>query len=161
MQNKSETWQPELLKTLEQTSTYDVLLLENLRSEGTGAKLIDLVYAAGYLDAEGCLRYQNSTTVSVSNTYPATLHWLADIFGGKVREKSSATKKEHRTCYEWYVSGETARKCIKEVLPFLQEKLPQAVILLQIMKYPPNSAKREALAKELTKLKRINHTWTP
>ena len=158
MQNNSEIWPQDLLKKLEGTSTYDVLLLENLRSEGTGQKLIDMVYAAGYLDAEGCLRFNNTTVVSISNTYPLTLFWFQKLFGGTVREKGAA-KDGHRQAYEWYCTGETARNCIKEVLPFLKEKLPQAVILLQILKYPKKSAKRTALVNELKKLKRINYLW--
>lgn len=118
-----------------------------------------MVYAAGYLDAEGCLRFQNTTRVSISNTYPLTLFWFQKLFGGTVRERS-APKEGHRQAYEWYCSGETARNCIKEVIPFLKEKLPQAVILLQMLKYPKKSTKRNTLMAELTKLKRINHTWT-
>jgi len=158
MQNNSEIWPQDLLKKLEGTSTYDVLLLENLRSEGTGQRLIDMVYAAAYLDAEGCLRFHNTTRVSISNTYPLTLFWYKKLFGGTVRERTN-TKEGHRQAYEWYCTGETARKCIKEVLPFLKEKLPQAVILLQILKYPRKSTKRQTLLAELKKLKRINHLW--
>jgi hypothetical protein len=146
------------LKKLEGTSTYDVLLLENLRLEGTGQRLIDMVYAAGYLDAEGCIRFHSTTRVSISNTYPLTLFWFKKLFGGTVRERIN-TKAGHRQAYEWACSGETARNCIKEVLPFLKEKLPQAVILLQILKYPNKSAKRTALVDELKKLKRINYLW--
>jgi hypothetical protein len=117
-----------------------------------------MVYAAGYLDAEGCLRFNNSTVVSISNTYPLTLFWFQRLFGGTVREKGDA-KEGHRKCYEWYCTGETARNCIKELLPFLKEKLPQAVIMLQILKYPKKSKKRQTLIDELRKLKRINHLW--
>jgi len=119
-----------------------------------------MVYAAGYLDAEGCLRFNKTTVVSISNTYPLTLFWFQHLFGGAVREKVSV-REQHRKCYEWYATGEAARECIREVLPFLKEKLPQAVILLQILKYPNKSAKRKTLLDELKKLKRINHLWTP
>jgi len=117
-----------------------------------------MVYAAAYLDAEGCLRFHNTTRVSISNTYPLTLFWYKKLFGGTVRERTN-TKEGHRQAYEWYCTGETARNCIKEVLPFLKEKLPQAVILLQILKYPKKSAKRTALVDELKNLKRINYLW--
>ncbi len=133
--------------------------MENIRSERTGQRLIDYVYAAAYLDAEGCFRFTTTPSVSVSNTYPLTLHRFQKLFGGKVREKKS-NKEGHRKCYEWYATGDTARECIREVLPFLQEKLPQAIILLQLMKYPPRSEKRKTLASELKKLKRIDHVWT-
>ena len=125
----------------------------------TGLKLTDAVYAAGYLDAEGCFRFGSTTRVSISNTYPVTLYWFQKLFGGSVTERKTTSPK-HRTPYEWRVTGEKARKCIKQLLPFLKEKLPQAIILLEVLKYPPHSAKRQTLIDELTKLKRIDHAWT-
>ena len=124
----------------------------------TGLKLTDMVYAAAYLDAEGCIRFGSTTRVSISNTYPDTLHWFKDIFGGSIIEKKSK-KPQHRSAYEWRVTGENARNCIRHLLPFLREKLPQAVIMLEVLKYPKHSAKRNTLLKELDELKRIDHAW--
>ena len=43
------------------------------------------------------------------------------------------------------------------ILPFLREKKLQAAILLEIMDYPPKSAKRLHLVDELKRLKRIKY----
>ena len=132
------------------------LSTQNLMLVPTGPRLIDLVYVAGYLDAEGCFRFHQSPVISVSNTYPYTLMFLQTCFGGTIRDKKS--KPEHRTAYEWYASGDNARNCIRMVHPFLKEKQEQASLLLQIDSYPPRSVRREKLKRLLTALKRINYT---
>jgi hypothetical protein len=115
-----------------------------------------LVYAAGYLDAEGCFRFNRSATVSVTNTYPYTLMFLQGLFGGTIRTKT--TGPSQRTAYEWYATGENARNCLQLVLPYLREKKPQADILAEIPLYPRKSVRRQKLELLLKSKKRIDYT---
>lgn len=124
----------------------------------TGQRLIDLVYAAGYLDAEGCFRFHKSPCVSVSNTYPYTLMFLRNMFGGSIRTKQ--TEPQCRTAFEWTAFGDNARMCVARVLPFLREKKPQAEILIELLYYPPRSARRKRLIQLLSDKKRIDYTTT-
>ncbi len=124
----------------------------------TGQRLTDLVYAAGYLDAEGCFRFHRTPTVTVTNTYPYTLMFLRAMFGGSIRTKPEVPNS--RTAYEWCAFGDNARNCIKRVLPFLREKKPQAEILTELLLYPPKSVRRKRLTKLLSEKKRIDYTAT-
>lgn len=128
----------------------------NIVLEETGLKLTDIIYAAGYLDAEGCFRHSNTPRVSISNTYPYTLVRFQELFGGSFRDKKEK-RKNRRNTYEWSCTGENARNCIRVVYPFLQEKKRQAEILLQLTEFPKKSARRAALLKELTAQKRIDY----
>ena len=130
----------------------------NLEWVPTGQRLIDLVYAAGYLDAEGCFRFASGVSVSVTNTYPYTLMFLWETFGGSIRTKS---KKENcRTAYEWSANGDNARNCIKLVLPFLREKQPQAQLLNELVRFPARSVRRNKLKQQLNNKKRIDYSTT-
>jgi hypothetical protein len=130
----------------------------NTRSDLTGQRLIDLVYAAGYLDAEGCFRYNNTATISISNTYPYTLMFMRRMFGGSIRTKTN--KPNARTAYDWSIFGDNARTCAELTIPFLREKRPQAEIMLDLGSYPKKSVRRNQLKKLLSKKKKIDYTST-
>tara|TARA_R100001530_G_scaffold84082_1_gene58603 strand:- start:729 stop:1196 length:468 start_codon:yes stop_codon:yes gene_type:complete len=120
----------------------------------------DLAYAAGFLDGEGCFKFTNGTPeVCIENTYVYTLVWFTEMFGGTCRVKTKPENPKWRQAYAWAATGDNARNCINAVLPYLQEKLPQAKILLEISAYPPRSHQRAQLNQELRKLKRINYEW--
>ena len=121
----------------------------------------DLAYAAGFLDGEGCFRFSNGTAhVRIENTYPKTLEWFAELFGGNVRARKRTSTK-WRQAYIWEVFGSNACRLIALVYPYLQEKQEQAIILLEVYRYPPRSAMREALMNELCALKRIDSLCSP
>lgn len=120
----------------------------------------ELAYAAGYLDGEGCFKFTNgSPAVCIENTYIHTLKWFELMFGGTFSSKAQTQNPKWRQAYTWVATGDNARNCINHVLPYLQEKRPQAQILLEISAYPPRSYKRDQLTQELSKLKRINYEW--
>lgn len=121
----------------------------------------DLYYAA-FLDAEGCFRfntkstggYQGSPRISISNTYLPILQEYKEVFGGSIYKMYDA-HDEIRTCYRWYVDGDNCRKLLRRVIPYLKEKQPQAVILLQISSVP--TMYRGPFVEKLKELKRINY----
>ena len=125
------------------------------RSELIGARLIDIIwdaYCAGFLDGEGCFTYRR---VIVTNTYPVPLFILQERFSGAVRKRKPF--KESKPAYEWSVNGEAADECLKRVLPYLLEKKQQALLILEISKYPVGSAQRTKRGKELREAKRTRY----
>ena len=127
----------------------------------TGQRHIDeiqLAYAAGYLDGEGCFQYCNTPKVSIINCYPKTLIWFKGMFKGTFKKRMRSNHKDQwRATYEWRDYGDNSRNCVSLCLPYLQEKQNQARILLEISKYPPKSTKRAELKKELSLLKKIDY----
>ena len=127
-----------------------------------GERRIDLptwfAYIAGFLDGEGSFSAseRNGVTVSASNTFPWVLHALQQEFGGYVRV-SQVTNGMVRTAFQWRVHGQAALDCCSALAPYLFEKRPQALLVLEWPGWPPRSAKRQSIVKELGKLKRIDY----
>ena len=114
-----------------------------------------LSYIAGYVDGDGCFRWNNtSPEVSITNCFPYTLYQLAEHFGGTVRKYTH--KKAGRTVYQWRAYGNTAIAMVEKLLPYLWEKLPQAELLLSIRAAGPG-ARREALIRQLGAMKQIDY----
>ena len=127
------------------------------RLEKHGQKHTDvwLAYIAGYIDGDGCFRWnQSSPEVSVTNCFPYTLHQLAASFGGSVRCYDN--KKKGRTYFQWRVYGEGAINLVKLLKPYLWEKLPQAELVLAIRAERPGP-RRKALIKQLSSMKQIDY----
>lgn len=89
----------------------------------------------------------------MSNTHLPSLRFLAGIYGGTITRKSFGTSRI-RPAYEWRCHGETAKACIRTVLPFLREKAPQAMLVLQLTQTKPG-AERDAMVRKLSDLKRV------
>jgi intein/homing endonuclease len=114
-----------------------------------------LSYIAGYIDGDGCFRWnQSSPEVSVTNCFPYTLHQLAKHFGGTVR--SYDNKKKGRTYFQWRVYGDAAIHLVELLRPYLWEKLPQAELVLAIREERPGP-RREALIRQLSSMKQIDY----
>ena len=121
----------------------------------------DISYAAGFLEADGCIHLTNSgVAVRVTNRNLAVLNWFQDKFKGRVREKVIP-----KNCYEWNVFGEEAIEFLQYVYPFLIFKKPQADILFEFRstlhtkgkKLPEDTkTKRKQL---LTRMKKEKDQW--
>jgi len=84
---------------------------------------IDLAYIAGLLDAEGSFRIQKRSgergycmQVVYLKAHYSTLEYLADLFGGNVKQVKRADKKEL-----WSVtfSSRKAYRLLKQIYPFI------------------------------------------
>ena len=127
--------------------------------ERPGATPIEwqLGYIAGFLDGEGTFDFHSGTPrVRAVNCYPATLQWLRALYGGAIRV-TEPSFPNHRRVFRWRVTGQEARTLCRQVLPYLVEKRPQAALLLRIGIYPPASAMRAHLIRELSELKHIEY----
>lgn len=100
------------------------------------------------MDCSGSIR------ITIGNTYRPFLEHLKDVFGGCLSINGSGTNRQMHT---WSVCGGEAQQVIQLVLPYLREKRPQALVLLESVAYPFRSARREALRRHLKAMKRIEH----
>jgi len=107
-------------------------------------KAIKLSYLAGFIDGEGCIMiakrnprmdknglYRISVSYSILLTISqrdgAIMDWLTGNFGGSVQWKD-----RENPCYIWNITHKKAAKVLKDVLPFLKYKKPQAEIALRL-----------------------------
>jgi len=134
--------------------------MERQRSETTGPRPTEQklfhVWAAGYLDGEGCFSYASTPRINVSNTYPWSLLALQEAYGGTVAVKTDR-REGPRPQFEWNCYGQNTLHCVNLILPHLFEKRRQAEILREMRTYPARSAMRGALRTELKALKRIRY----
>ena len=88
---------------------------------------IDHAYAAGFLEADGCVHVTASTAcVRVTNRNLAVLNWYKERYGGQVRSK---IKPEG--CWEWNVHSDEAITFLNYVYEHLVFKKPQADLLFE------------------------------
>lgn len=114
------------------------------------------------MDGEGCFSWQKSTKpyqgtarLSCSNTYPLSLYILKKAFGGNV-VADRPPKGNRRGCWKWYVTGALARRALRRLIPYLEEKQEQALLLLWAAKVPP--VVRMPVIKALAALKRREYS---
>ena len=99
---------------------------------------LQLAYAAGIIDGEGCIRFYSfrqhrrlglswNLSLSVTNTDPRLMSWLMETLGtGKVVNKRMLGRK--RPCYQWQVSARQAEAVLRAIRPYLVIKADQADI---------------------------------
>ena len=90
----------------------------------------DLAYAAGFFDGEGCISIgkNGAIDVRITNTAKSVLVKFQALFGGNIGNR---TQKINKMQYAYCLYGENAVEFIKQLKPFLVEKLPQAETILE------------------------------
>jgi hypothetical protein len=96
---------------------------------------IELAYAAGIVDGEGCVtintwRGRTRPIVKVAMIHEAPLKHLQTLFGGRIR--LSAGRNDRKDHYIWTIQSKMARECLKQLLPFLLIKNKHAEIILNL-----------------------------
>lgn len=99
---------------------------------------VELAYAAGFLDGEGCVAItkrkrgksaiEYALRVTIGNTDYATLEWYAQKFGGRVGNERAGVNKPLKY---WTVSNKQAYEFLKVVFPYLKGKAPQADVAIR------------------------------
>lgn len=85
---------------------------------------VDIAWAAGFLDGEGCLIFmQNDAKITVSQKDPRPLLKLKGLFGG-------AICKHSRGIYVWQLTTNNCYKALEVLIPHLTVKKEQAELLL-------------------------------
>jgi len=95
---------------------------------------IDLAYAAGVIDGEGCISlsktaFSYSLQLSVHNTDKRLIDWLQFKFGGGVYDHVPANGKRKKT-YAWTITGSAVKPILVEVLRYLIVKKEEAKLAL-------------------------------
>ena len=110
-----------------------VLCQESSRSEELGLKLTDLIYAAGFLDGEGCFGYYvRSARLECNSTYRPALDFLSSLFGGPVKIYKHPPDFKHKQQYNWRLCGVKAVRAMKQLEPYLKEKRNKAIELIKL-----------------------------
>jgi len=100
----------------------------------------DLAYLAGIIDGEGCIslskshkndRYYYRLQLTITNTSAELKQWLEDKFGGRIRT-SYARSNNRSDILHWTVSGNQCQWLLRQVLPYLIIKKPQAELALMM-----------------------------
>ena len=117
-------------------------------------KQVDLAYAAGIIDGEGCIKIfrvpaaqlkrnfdRYSLQVQVDMVNPAAIQWLQDKFGGKVYDhiRDHIKHPTWNNSKGWYIYSQQAGVFLNKILPYLLVRVEQAKIALDFLKLPPKS----------------------
>jgi hypothetical protein len=109
-----------------------------------------LAYMAGLVDGEGCIALfeywhknpkaidprgylRHKAVISVVNTNRAMLDWVAENFGGRVRQNTYRAPP-CKQCYTWEVAHRHAAEVIEAIQPYLIAKKEQANLFLEFRK---------------------------
>lgn len=99
----------------------------------TNQELQKIIWAAGFIDGEGCIRINSYTSrkstlynivLKVSQKKKEPLEILVSLFGGKIG------KYGQRNIYQWQVTNKMANEALKSLLPYLILKKEQAELAL-------------------------------
>jgi hypothetical protein len=111
--------------------------MESFVSEVIGQKLTnmeetDKAYIAGYMDGEGCFRWNNcSAEVSVKSCNPYPMKRIAEFFGGNIKKQKQKTKRG-KTVYQLRYYGDTSINFLNIIKEYLIEKRDQAETMIQL-----------------------------
>ena len=96
-------------------------------------KQSNLNYAAGFLDADGCITTSHGRTfrVVIANTNKEILIWFKENFGGSINNHYLPKHPNHNEAWKWIISSRAdVIKFLKLVQPLLKIKGPQAKAVL-------------------------------
>jgi len=108
----------------------------------------DRAYAAGLIDGEGCIGLYNTRTrkerraayyqltVRVAMRSGAPILWLQSRFGyGTTTSHNKGSKAADVFYYVWQARNRQAETVLREILPYLVEKAPQARLALEFCEH--------------------------
>jgi hypothetical protein len=134
---------------------------------------VELAYAAGLIDGEGCItvdkpggrdvatKYTSRNAglilrVRMYNTNRLLIQFMADHFGGAVNGTHYKEKPHHLDQYYWQLLGKAAANFLQQILPFLVGKLTEAeAAILFAETLTPLWKRARTLLPEASTLRRI------
>lgn len=105
-------------------------------------------YAAGLLDGEGCVRWNHSPSIEVSNKHQGALRLLQEKWGGSIRDKGDKV-------FVWTVHGKRALKYLSNVAKYSVIKYPQIVALFRAV-----ATRGTVRQQHIDTLKRLKNVYT-
>lgn len=121
-------------------------------------------YAGGLFDAEGSFTIGRSESergvnysarIRLNNVNRAVVKWMIEKFGGS-KHRDKPKSEAHSVCYYWEITDALhARRFLKQVVPYLRIKKPQADLLAAYLDLNgvPNPPVRQKLYEEMRSLK--------
>lgn len=110
-------------------------------------KIIELAWAAGFIDGEGSIGFYKKVQsihgkkytchylrLSVANTDKSALYRLKDLFGGSVH-KSTHAGRNNKDCWTWYCQSNACADALERLLPYLFVKRQQTELALESRKF--------------------------
>ena len=135
---------------------------------------MDIPYAAGLFDAEGCVRIHRQVfrgsvrydlRVLIQMTDPRPLIMIADRFGGVFSVMTPPKDPRHRQKYCWRMSAREAAGFLEQIAPFLKVKREEVELAIEFQQGvrrgnqkplpPAEIARRETLARRIEALKHV------
>lgn len=105
---------------------------------------LDLSYAAGLFDGEGCIMISRSRArgndstkymlyVTVANTDVEIMSWMFQMFGGALKAARIVDGQRfgRKPCYHWRLASSKAERFLLTLTPFLRIKRKQAELALE------------------------------
>ena len=108
-----------------------------------------IAYSAGLMDGEGCIRWNKSPSVEVSNKHIGVLYKQQETWGGSVRCKG-------QNVFVWTLYGQNALKYLRDVMTFSVIKYPQILTLFCVVKATTKTER----ARHINTLKRMKHEYS-
>ena len=101
----------------------------------------ELAYLAGIVDGEGTISVTSdkasgclfATYLSIANTSCKLLETIKKWVGAGCIQPKKGAKVYYKTCYVYTLRGDTLRKLLPELVPFLVVKKEQAKLLIKLM----------------------------
>ena len=106
-------------------------------------------YAAGLMDGEGCVRWNRTPSIEITNKHYGVLVRMAKKWDGSIRLKDEDV-------FVWTVCGKKALKFISDVAPYSIIKYQQIVALLNAAK----ATKWIDRNRHIRNLKRLKHGYS-
>lgn len=114
----------------------------------------DLIYLAGYIDGDGCLRCGTTIqkcgvlvyelSITITSVKKEVLIYFNERFGGYIYKVKP--KKNHRTTHTWTIKGKEAAQLAIKLLPYLVNKSVESSFLIELSKnITPNNFKKPAV----------------
>ncbi len=105
-------------------------------AEANSISEIDAAYIAGFVDGEGSIMITErdeiiTTKISISNTKPAVLEWICELFGVGRIGVQHRTNSKHATSYFWACGGDSAKTVLQQIRPYLKLKQVQADLAIE------------------------------
>jgi hypothetical protein len=118
-----------------------------------------IAYIAGFFDGEGCIRIKKTKNsyylwVAITNSNKVILEEVKEMFGGQVRQ---AEKTVNKIVYHYLITCAEADDMLKVLIPFIKEKLPQALVATNFHKHKGKLTleEKEDCYQTLIKLKKV------
>ena len=98
----------------------------------------DRIYTAGFVDGEGCISITKMTKskhgkspyhhffFSLESTDPDITYWLQERFGGSISIDKTKVSHNHRVTYRWKLGTQETVSLLRQLMPYLRVKRPQA-----------------------------------